>query len=73
MVPDDNRADEFQEFISSYDWYRAYPYGVITYSGVDIVHMSSGFGDGIGPGYKLMAGNECIGMELDFIGEADDN
>lgn len=39
---------------------------------IEIAYVNSGFGDGSGPVYKLMAGNECVGIELDFVCEDHD-
>ena len=64
-VADDN--DGFQEFIDGYEFQR---FGIIQFEmngEITIPYVNSGFGDGSGPMYRLMAGDGCVGIELDFI------
>ena len=59
--------DGFQAFIDEYDFQR---YGVIQFQmkgEIAIPYVNSGFGDGTGPMYRLMAGDRCVGLELDFV------
>lgn len=57
----------FQNVIDGYDFQR---FGMIQFEmngQIRIPYVNSGFGDGSGPMFRLMAGDDCVGIELDFI------
>ena len=64
-----NDYDKFEEIIEGHNFGR---FGVIQArmdGDIEIVYVQSGFGDGWGPVYALIADDECVGFELDFLYE----
>lgn len=61
--------DGFQEKIMNINYKQ---FGRIDFrmdDDIELVYVQSGFGDGVGQVYKLLEGDTCVGIELDFLPE----
>lgn len=65
-------GDSFQDRIEAYDFQDFGVFRASMTGDIELAYVSSGFGDGWGPVYSLWDGDECVGIELDFLYEAPD-